>query len=305
MPISGPDRFGGTDSPGRGSALGGAGGGDTNLGAGLMEEILVDGPSPGARGETARCTRRIPRGFVHGLLACLLVPGAVAAQVDDAAVEGRRLYEQHCALCHGDSGGGRSTVFPALNGNERLGNAARIVRAVREGIGNMPAFPALSAAETAAVASYVRGAWTNGFGAVTADEAAAVLARLADAGPAASAWDGVFTEDQAARGRQVYFGACGLCHGRRLNGAPDDPDMLSTPPLARARFLRVWEGRSLAVLLAYTRLTMPEDNPASLTDQEYVDVVAYMLSMSRMPAGEDDLPADARGLANILIRQRQ
>lgn len=271
-----------------------------------MEDILVDGPGPGARGEVVRHAGRMRRGFLHGLLACLLVPAAAAAQADEAVAEqGRQLYEQHCALCHGDSGGGRSTVFPALNGNERLGNAARIVRALREGIGNMPAFPALSAAETAAVASYVRGAWTNGFGAVTADDAAAVLARLADAEPAASVWDGVFSEDQAARGRQVYFGACGLCHGRRLNGAPDDPDMLSTPPLARARFLRVWEGRSLATLLAYTRLTMPEDNPASLSDEEYADVVAYMLSMSRMPAGDDQLPADARGLANITIRQRQ
>ena len=270
-----------------------------------MEDILVRGPGPGARGDIARRAGRTRRGFFHGLLACLLVPGAAAAQVDEAVVEGGQLYGQHCALCHGDSGGGRSTVFPALNGNERLGNAARVLRAVREGIGNMPAFPSLSAAETAAVASYVRNAWTNGFGAVTADEAAAVLARFADAEPGASVWDGAYTEDQAARGRQVYFGACSLCHGRRLNGAPDDPDMLSTPPLARARFLRVWEGRSLAALLAYTRLTMPEDNPASLSDQEYADVVAYMLSMSRMPAGDGELSPDGSGLAHTLIRPRQ
>ena len=234
------------------------------------------------------------------------VPVTAAAQADEPVlVQGRQLYEQHCALCHGDSGAGRSTAFPALNGNERLGNAARIVRAVREGIGNMPPFPALNADETAALASYVRNAWTNDLGAVAAGEAAAVLDRLADAGPAASVGDGVFTEAQAARGRQVYSGACGLCHGRRLNGAPDDPDMVSTPPLARARFLRVWAGRSLATLLAYTRLTMPEDNPGSLTEQEYVDVVAYMLSMSRMPAGADELPPDARSLAHIVIRPRQ
>lgn len=270
-----------------------------------MEEILVGRPSPRARGGTSHWTRRILSGLVPGL-ACLLVPGAAAAQADETVLaQGRQLYEAHCALCHGGSGAGRSGAFPALDGNERLGNAARVVRAIREGIGNMPAFPALTAAETAAVASYVRGAWTNGLGAVTADAAAAVLDRLADGGPAASVRDGVYTEDQAARGRQIYFGACSLCHGRRLNGAPDDPDMVSTPPLARARFLRVWEGRSLAVLLAYARLTMPEDNPASLSDEEYVDVVAYMLSMSRMPAGDDELPADSRGLANIVILQRQ
>jgi mono/diheme cytochrome c family protein len=271
-----------------------------------MEEILVGRPSPRARGGAVHWTRRILRGLVHGLLAGLLVPGTVAAQAGETVAEqGRRLYGEHCALCHGDSGAGRSGAFPALDGNERLGNAARVVRAIGEGIGNMPAFPALTAAETAAVASYVRGAWSNGLGAVSADAAAAVLDRLADGEPAASVWDGVYTDDQAARGRQIYFGACSLCHGRRLNGAPDDPDMVSTPPLARARFLRVWEGRSLAVLLAYTRLTMPEDNPASLTDQEYVDVVAYMLSMSRMPAGDDELSTDASGLAHIVVRPRQ
>ena len=246
------------------------------------------------------------RKILVAALAFGCVPGVAAAQAGETVLaQGRQLYEAHCALCHGDSGAGRSTAFPALNGNERLGNAARIVRAIREGIGNMPPFPALNADETAALASYVRSAWTNDLGTVTADQAAAVLDRLAEAGPAASVWDGVFTEAQAARGRQIYSGACGLCHGRRLNGAPDDPDMVSTPPLARARFLRVWEGRSLATLLAYTRLTMPEDNPGSLSEQEYVDVVAYLLSMSRMPAGGDELPPDARSLAHVVIGPRQ
>ena len=113
---------------------------------------------------------------------------------------------------------------------------------------------------------------------------------------------GVFTEAQAARGRQVYEGACGFCHGRRLNGAPDDPDMRSTPPLARARFLRVWEGRSLATLFEYSRATMPEDNPSSLTEQEYVDVIAYMLSVGGMAAGNDELQPDPQRLARVLIQ---
>ncbi len=118
----------------------------------------------------------------------------------------------------------------------------------------------------------------------------------------ASVWDGVFTEVQASRGQAVYPGSCGTCHGRRLNGAPDDPDMRSTPPLARARFLRVWEGRSLATLFEYTRATMPENNPNSLTDQEYVDVIAYMLTVGRIPAGDDELRPDPQSLARVVIR---
>ena len=78
--------------------------------------------------------------------------------------------------------------------------------------------------------------------------------------------------------------------------------MRSTPPLARARFLRVWEGRSLATLFEYTRVTMPEDNPNSLTDQEYVDVIAHMLTVGGMPAGDDELQPDPRSLARVVIR---
>ena len=77
--------------------------------------------------------------------------------------------------------------------------------------------------------------------------------------------------------------------------------MRSTPPLARARFLRIWEGRSLATLFEYTRATMPESNPSSLTDQEYVDVIAYMLSVGGMPVGGEELQADLGSLARVVI----
>jgi len=115
---------------------------------------------------------------------------------------------------------------------------------------------------------------------------------------------GVFTEAQAKRGQAVYPGPCGWCHGRRLNGAPDDPDAAPTPPLARAKFLRNWYGKSLAALFVYTKATMPESNPGALTDQEYTDIIAYMLSVSGMPAGNRELPADPQELAHTLIQPK-
>ena len=265
------------------------------------------GPPLEGRRKGACFGARWRRGVLHALLAGVAAPSALAAQPDDAAPaeRGPQLYAEHCALCHGGSGEGRPPAFPALRDNERLAITARTVRFIRRGAANMPPFPALTAAEVAALASYVRTAWTNDFGSVTVGETAAALEGSADAADMASVWDGVFTEAQAARGRAAYTGACALCHGRRLNGAPDDPDMRSTPPLARARFLREWEGRSLAALLAYTRLTMPEDNPGSLTDAEYVDVIAYMLSAGRIPAGDGELPTDARELARMAIRRER
>jgi mono/diheme cytochrome c family protein len=168
----------------------------------------------------------------------------------------------------------------------------------------MPAFPLLSTEEVSALADYVRNAWDNDFGPVSSEETGAVLAGLAEAGPRVSVRDGVFTASQAERGQAVYPGVCGTCHGRRLNGAPDDPDMVSTPPLARAKFLRTWEGRSLAALFEHTRATMPENNPGSLTDEEYIDVIAYMLSVSGIPTGDVELEPDPQSLARVVIEQR-
>ena len=239
-------------------------------------------------------------------LATVIAPVAVAQPASDAVLfeQGQQLYQEHCAFCHGDSGAGDPPTFPALSGNDHLGDPVLIVGNIHQGTDNMPPFPDLTAAEISALTNYVRNAWANAFGGVTTEEVAAVLDGLEDIGQMVSVWDGVFTEAQASRGQAMYPGACGLCHGRRLNGAPDDPDMRSTPPLARARFLRVWAGRSLASLFEYTRATMPESNPRSLADQEYVDIIAYMLTVGGMPAGDDELQPDPQSLARVVIQQQ-
>ncbi len=38
--------------------------------------------------------------------------------------------------------------------------------------------------------------------------------------------------------------------------------------------------------------TMPEDDPGSLSAQEYADVLAYILQLNDLPAGGVELPAD-------------
>jgi S-disulfanyl-L-cysteine oxidoreductase SoxD len=116
-----------------------------------------------------------------------------------------------------------------------------------------------------------------------------------------SARDGVFTAEQARRGQAAYTGPCDRCHGYKLDGASDDPDMLPAPPVAGAKFLRKWNGRSLAALFEYVRVTMPANNPGYLSDVEVADIVAYMLSVSGMPDGREALPPDVDALASIVI----
>ena len=89
--------------------------------------------------------------------------------------QGRQLYQTNCALCHRDSGVGNPPTFSALNGNEQLADAARIVTNIHQGAGTMPAFPDLTAEDIASLATYVRGAWENDYGSVTTEEVVAVL----------------------------------------------------------------------------------------------------------------------------------
>jgi mono/diheme cytochrome c family protein len=121
------------------------------------------------------------------------------------------------------------------------------------------------------------------------------------AGETASIRDGVFTAEQARRGQIAYTGPCDRCHGFKLDGAPDDPDMLPAPPVAGPKFLRKWSGRTLAALFEYTRATMPANNPGYLSDAEVADIVAYMLSVSGLPAGANALPPEPEALASTVI----
>ena len=118
---------------------------------------------------------------------------------------------------------------------------------------------------------------------------------------APSVRDGVFTVEQARRGKIAYTGPCDRCHGFKLDGASDDPDMLPAPPVAGPKFLRKWTGRTLVSLFEYVRTTMPSNNPGYLSDAEVADIVAYMLSSSDVPAGSEELRPDRAALAAIVI----
>lgn len=245
------------------------------------------------------------RNRTRALLAGLTLAWGVSAQAqaqDAAQMEtGKALYDANCAVCHKSGGEGLGSTIPALKGDENLSDAHLIVYNVHEGVVVMPAFPALTDADIAAIASYVRNSWGNAHGPVTVEEVAAITADLTPPGPMKSIWDGVFTAEQADRGKAAFVSPCGTCHGSKLNGAPDDMDQPSAPPLARANFLRVWDGRSLGALYSYARATMPKSNPGFLPEEDYVAIVAYMLSVSGATPGDTPLPTDVRELSHILI----
>lgn len=242
--------------------------------------------------------------LIRSVLAALAlaVPAALpSAQAQTAMERGADLYARHCAACHRPEGNAYPPRIPALRGSASLEDLWILVKNVREGGGMMPPFPTLTTEDIAAVASYVRTSWGNGFGPVTPDAVAALEADFAPPGETRTIWDGVYTEEQAAHGKAVFTAPCGLCHGSRLNGAPDDQDMVPAPPLARDKFLRVWNGRSLGALFSYSLNTMPQANPGFLPEEDYLGIIAHMLATSGAPAGDTPLPPDVIALGHILI----
>jgi quinoprotein glucose dehydrogenase len=111
--------------------------------------------------------------------------------------------------------------------------------------------------------------------------------------PAASVWDGVYSEEQAARGRPVYVKECSSCHGASLSGGE------SAPPLSGSAFMADWSGLSVGDLFERVRLSMPEGRPGTLSRQQNADILAYMLSVNQFPAGKTELQKDTDRLRQI------
>ena len=102
-----------------------------------------------------------------------------------------------------------------------------------------------------------------------------------------SVLDGVFTVRQVSRGARTFRQVCVACH--------------SINDFRGARFRLVWVGRTVGDLFESMSTLMPEDDPGSLSPEEYSAIIGYMLRENGYPAGEEDLEADASALRDIRI----
>lgn len=110
------------------------------------------------------------------------------------------------------------------------------------------------------------------------------------AGQSSSAQDrtadqGVYTSAQAARGATVFDAHCVSCH--REGG--------TAPVLAGARFTKSFADSTLLAVFTTIQTTMPRNAPGSLTDKEYVDVVAQLLKLNGFPDGMTELAVTGLG----------
>jgi len=120
-----------------------------------------------------------------------------------------------------------------------------------------------------------------------------------DAPARQSVWDGVYTDDQAARGEAHYARSCESCHGADLSGNPVD----EIPALAWDAFLLHWNDRTIKDLYDSIKRSMPQDKPGSLNARAYADVVAYLLQVNKFPSGTKELGLNPDVLASIVIER--
>ena len=98
---------------------------------------------------------------------------------------------------------------------------------------------------------------------------------------------GIYTKPQAKKGKALYEQHCISCHNKKYF----------------APVFKAWSGQTLDIFYMTMATTMPESNPGVLYDDEYTDVLAYILSLNRYPAGEQKLEPDVARLSGIVISE--
>ncbi len=101
--------------------------------------------------------------------------------------------------------------------------------------------------------------------------------------------DQVYSKAQAKIGEKLYADHCLLCHDKKY----------FRPVLKR------WEGQPISVLFTVMSTSMPESNPGFLTEKEYIDILAYILSLSRYAAGDTELSYKDGTLNELTVEARR
>jgi alcohol dehydrogenase (cytochrome c) len=98
---------------------------------------------------------------------------------------------------------------------------------------------------------------------------------------------GPFTAEQATAGRALYQSTCASCHLADMKGT------FEAPPLAGANFLNTWRNRPASDLISRIRNSMPLTSPGSLSDQDAVNLVAFILQANGATASRQALAANS------------
>ena len=118
---------------------------------------------------------------------------------------------------------------------------------------------------------------------------AGAVTHAAQLGTSRSVNSGVYTEAQATRGEAAYKNHCSSCHYQTEFSGDD--------------FLKRWADKPLWELWDVITTNMPEDEPGSLPDQQYADVISFFLKLNKFPTGGSDLEGTPEAMKDTLMER--
>jgi polar amino acid transport system substrate-binding protein len=96
-----------------------------------------------------------------------------------------------------------------------------------------------------------------------------------------------FDNAQVKHGKSLYSSSCAKCHGADLKG-------LNAPALSGPAFAPVANSHlTIGGVFGYMASNMPADRPGKLKDQDYADIMAFLLYSNGYAAGSAKLTADS------------
>jgi quinoprotein glucose dehydrogenase len=97
--------------------------------------------------------------------------------------------------------------------------------------------------------------------------------------------DGVYTQEQANRGKAAVESHCAMCHQIDLAGGQG-------PALKGQTFMGHYVDGDLGALFSRIKTSMPRGNVGGLSDDMYIDIVAYILQANAFPSGNAELSSN-------------
>jgi mono/diheme cytochrome c family protein len=108
-------------------------------------------------------------------------------------------------------------------------------------------------------------------------------------------WDGLYTAEQADRGKATFDRSCSRCHNSNLRGSDRGPTLVGD------EFLANWLNGTLEALFSFIRDSMPDGNASTVNDARKADALAYILQRNGFPTGNAELPPDTSKLEMVQI----
>ena len=107
--------------------------------------------------------------------------------------------------------------------------------------------------------------------------------------------DGIYTAEQARRGKAEYDQTCSRCHNLALTGTERGP------AIKGSAFLSQWEKDTVAGLFIKMRDTMPQGRLGVISEEAMIDILSYILQQNGFPEGAGELKNDLSLLGDFRL----